>query len=241
MADAIQFSPQQLTGQSRTHIVELAEPPCSLHYAVVQPFLRMRAAAAAAGIDLVPISTFRDFERQLAIWNGKHRGQREMRAIDGSLLDARQLDDDARVAAILLWSALPGASRHHWGTDMDVIDANAVPAGYRPQLIGEEYAPGGLFAGLDSWLGQHAAEHGFFRPYSTWRGGVQPEPWHLSYAPVAEVALAAFTVDDLRAALDSAEVEARTAVERILPRIIERYVRNVDPPPAATTSPTRLA
>ncbi|MEJ0099760.1 MAG: M15 family metallopeptidase [Pseudomonadota bacterium] len=241
MADAIQFSPQQLTGRSRSHIVELADPSCSLHHAVVQPFLRLRATAAGAGIDLVPISTFRDFERQLAIWNGKHRGQRELRGADGALLDARLLDDDARVTAILHWSALPGASRHHWGTDMDVIDANAVPAGYRPQFITEEYAAGGVFAGLDSWLAQHAAQHGFFRPYSTWRGGVQPEPWHLSYAPVAQVALADFSVDDLRAALDSAEVEARAAVERMLPAIVERYVRNIDPPPGAATSPTRLA
>ncbi len=34
-----------------------------------------------------------------------------------------------RVAAILVWSALPGASRHHWGTDCDVIDAAALPPG----------------------------------------------------------------------------------------------------------------
>ncbi len=242
MAEAIQFSPQELTGRSRAHIVELADPRCALHCAVVQPFLRMRAAAGEAGMDLVPVSTFRDFERQLAIWNGKHRGERELRAADGSLLDARLLDDDARVAAILHWSALPGASRHHWGTDMDVIDANAVPADYRPQFITEEYARGGVFARLDSWLAQHAAEHGFYRPYTTWRGGVQPEPWHLSYAPVAGVALAAFSVDALRAALDSAEVEARAAVERILPAIVENYVRNVDvPPAAATTSATRPA
>lgn len=242
MAEAIRFSAQELTGRSRGHIVELTDPRCSLHHAVVQPFLRLRAAAAAAGIDLVPVSSFRDFERQLAIWNGKHRGERELRAADGSLLDARALDDDARVAAILHWSALPGASRHHWGTDMDVIDANAVPAGYQPQLVTEEYASGGVFAGLDRWLAQNAAAHGFYRPYTTWRGGVQPEPWHLSYAPVADCALAAFSIDTLRGALDAADLEARAAVERRLPEILKRYVRNVDTLPAgAATASTRPA
>ena len=242
MAEAVQFSPQELTGRSRGHIVDLSDPQCSLHHAVVQPFQRLRAAARVAGMDLMPVSSFRDFERQLAIWNGKHRGERELRAADGSLLDAHALDDDARVAAILHWSALPGASRHHWGTDMDVIDANAVPAGYRPQFVTEEFAPGGVFADLDRWLAGNAARHGFYRPYTTWRGGVQPEPWHLSYAPVADQALAAFTIETLRAALDAADIEARAAVERVLPTILQRYVRNVDVlPEAAPTSATRPA
>jgi LAS superfamily LD-carboxypeptidase LdcB len=241
MAEVVRFSPRELTGRSREHIVDLTDPPCSLHHAVVQPFQRLRAAASAAGIDLVPVSSFRDFNRQLAILNGKQRGERELRAADGSLLEARALDDDARVAAILHWSALPGASRHHWGTDMDVIDANAVPAGYRPQFVTEEYASGGVFAPLDAWLARNAADHGFYRPYATWRGGVQPEPWHLSYAPVAGQALAAFSIDALRGALDAADIEARAAVERILPAIVERYVRNVDAPPAFAATSARLA
>jgi LAS superfamily LD-carboxypeptidase LdcB len=241
MTEMIRFSLQELTGRSRGHIVDLTDPPCSLHREVVQPFQRLRAAASAAGIDLVPASSFRDFNRQLAIWNGKHRGERELRAADGSLLDAHALDDDARVMAILHWSALPGASRHHWGTDMDVIDANAAPPGYRPQFVTEEFAPGGVFANLDAWLGQNAAAHGFYRPYTTWRGGVQPEPWHLSYAPVAGQALAAFSIDPLREALGAADLEARAAVERILPDIVERYVRNIDAAPAVAATSARLA
>jgi LAS superfamily LD-carboxypeptidase LdcB len=237
MPEAIRFTPQELTGRTRGHIVELDEPRCSLHHAVVEPFLGMRAAAAADGIDLVPVSSFRDFDRQLAIWNGKHRGERELRGIDGSVLDARTMDEDARTEAILHWSALPGASRHHWGTDLDVIDARAVPAGYRPQLVTAEFAADGVFARLEQWLAGNAGAHGFFRPYSSWRGGVQPEPWHISHAPVADAALAQFTVQALREALDAADVEGRGAVERLLPTLVERYVRNIDAsPPMATSS-----
>ena len=39
----------ELTGRSRTHIVELDDPPCALHRDAVQPFLDLRSAAAAAG------------------------------------------------------------------------------------------------------------------------------------------------------------------------------------------------
>jgi len=242
MAEEIRFSPEELTGRSSGHIVELTEPPCRLHRAVVQPFLQLRAAAAVAGMDLVPLSSFRDFDRQLAIWNGKHRGERALLAVDGSVLDARALDDEARVEAILHWSALPGTSRHHWGTDMDVIDANALPPGYRPRLESDEYAAGGVFARLDAWLAANAAEHGFYRPYATRRGGVEPEPWHLSYAPLAAVALEQFSVELLREAFADVDLAAREVVERQLPAIVARYVCNIDAPPArATTSRTRLA
>jgi LAS superfamily LD-carboxypeptidase LdcB len=245
MTPEMRFSPAELTGQTRGHIVDLDEPPASLHYAVVEPFQAMRKAALAAGIDLVPASSFRDFNRQLAIWNGKCRGERPLLDAQGQLLDGRQLREDELVAAILVWSALPGASRHHWGTDFDAIDRAAMPEGYRPQLVPEEYAAGGVFERLGAWLQAHAAEHGFYRPYTSWRGGSQPEPWHLSYAPVASQALAQFSPAVLRGALEQAPIEARAAVERALPALFERYVASVDQPPpaalAAATPATRLA
>lgn len=225
------FSNSELTGRSRAHLVELADPPCLLHRDVVAPFLALRAAAKLAGIELVPVSSFRDFDRQLAIWNGKACGERELRGPDGQLLDALALDEDARVEAILHWSALPGASRHHWGTDLDVIDAAALPPGYRVQLVPEEYAPDGVFARLDAWLHLHAAQYGFYRPYATWRGGVQPEPWHLSHAAVAQAAVAQYSAGVLREALQAAPVAGHAAIDRRLPEILARYVLNVDAPP----------
>ena len=241
MADPLLFSAETLTGRSRAHIVDLDDPRCSLHRDVVQPFLAMRQSARRDGIDLTPTSSFRDYGRQLAIWNGKCRGERELRGPGGELLDARALSQEELVDAILVWSALPGASRHHWGTDMDVIDAAAVPAGYVVQLVQEEYASGGIFSELNRWLDENAARHGFFRPYAVFRGGFRPEPWHLSYAPVAAVAEREFSVELLRQALDAAPMDAADAVRGRLPQIMERYVRNVDAPGTAFIPATRLA
>jgi LAS superfamily LD-carboxypeptidase LdcB len=232
MSDPLSFSAETLTGRSRAHIVDLEDPRCSLHGEVIAPFLAMRAAARADGIDLVPTSSFRDFDRQLAIWNAKCRGERELRGVGGELLDPRAMSEDELVEAILIWSALPGASRHHWGTDMDVIDAAAVPVGYVVQLVQEEYSAGGLFAKLNRWLDENAARFGFFRPYAVFRGGVRPEPWHLSYAPVAAAAEERFSIDILRQALQASAMDAADAVRRRLPQIVERYVRNVDAPPS---------
>ncbi len=83
MSPQFRFLPHELTGQGRSHIVDVPVPVCSLHRAVVAPFLALRAAAAADGIDLLPVSSFRDFDRQLYIWNAKCRGERELRDASG--------------------------------------------------------------------------------------------------------------------------------------------------------------
>jgi LAS superfamily LD-carboxypeptidase LdcB len=231
MADMAGFSPLELTGRTRSHVVELQEPRCTLHHGVVGPFLDLRAAAARTGIDLVPVSSFRDFQRQQQIWNGKCRGERELLDRSGARIDPATLAEDSLVTAILQWSALPGASRHHWGTDMDVIDAAALPPGSVARLEPAEYAPGAIFGHLDHWLREHAAKYGFYRPYTTDRGGVQPEPWHLSYAPLAQQAMAAFSIDLLLETLQAEGIDALHAVRSRLPEIVERYVMNVDPIP----------
>ena len=53
---------------------------------------------------------------------------------------------------------------------------------------------------------------GFFRPYTTDRGGVAPEPWHLSYAPVARQRAAAFIRRALREVLAAADIEGKAEV-----------------------------
>ena len=241
MISTPEFSLDQLTGRTREHLSELADPPCALHNAAVAPFLAMRAAAAADGIDLTAFSSFRDFDRQLGIWNGKFRGERPMQDRVGQPLDALSLAPADRVTAILWWSALPGASRHHWGTDFDVVDARAIPAGYKLQLVSAEYQPSGPFHRLTSWLDAHMQAFGFFRPYATDRGGVSPEPWHLSYAPVAARAQAKFSAEKLRSVLADSAIEGKEEVLAALDRNYATYVVNIDAAPEAALMSPRLA
>jgi len=215
----------ELTGRARSHVIELPQLRCTVHREVVAPLLALCAAARAeAGIELAPVSSFRDFDRQRDIWNAKYRGERALLDRNGEPLDALALAPDARIDAILAWSALPGASRHHWGTDLDVIDRAALPAGYRPQLIPQEYAPGGVFARLDAWLAESMQRFGFFRPYRQDHGGVQPEPWHLSHAATARPACAALTVEVMREAIEGAGVEGEELLVGRLAQLRQRYV-----------------
>jgi LAS superfamily LD-carboxypeptidase LdcB len=223
-------TPAELTGRARTHVVEVAGPACTLHAHVVTPFLNMQRAAAAAGFDLTPVSSFRDFDRQISIWNGKFDGAKPVYDARGNSLDVARMSDAERVAAILLWSALPGASRHHWGTDLDLIDANAIPEGYRVQLIPEEFAAGGPFAPVSAWLDTHAARYGFFRPFLGILSGVRSEPWHFSFAPAAEVARRALKPEVLAAALVGSSLSGRDHVLARLEELHARYVAAIDWP-----------
>jgi len=211
-----------------------------LHRAAVRPFLAMREAAALAGFDLVPVSSFRDFGRQRAIWNAKFRGERPALDRAGKPMDMTALDPGARVEAILLWSALPGASRHHWGSDIDVADGKPMAAGYVPKLEVGEYRGGGPFAALSAWLGANMRRFGFYRPYTRRTRGVQPEPWHLSYAPVARPALAKMSVRLLAEAIRGADVEGEAEILSRLPAIRERYLLDVDAPPRMRSRYARL-
>lgn len=230
----------QLTGRETSHLVTLEEPRCTLHAAAVAPFLALRAAASRAGFDLVPVSSFRDFARQRAIWNAKFRGERPALGRDGRPVDMARLDDAARVEAILLWSALPGASRHHWGSDLDVADGRVMARGYRPRLEVEEYRRGGPFAALSAWLGDNMRRYGFYRPYTRRGRGVQPEPWHISYAPVAKGALARMSAGLLADAIAGGGVDGEAAILARLPSIRERYLLDVDAPPRMRSRWARL-
>ena len=146
-------------------------------------------------------------------------------------LSIHELSPAEWVYAILRWSALPGASRHHWGTDLDVYDHAARPEGYEIELIPEEVDSGGMFGPLHDWLDERISAEtaeGFFRPYDRDRGGVAPERWHLSHEPTASSLEEALSVGTLRAVLQNADLELKDVVLGHLDDIYERFVINTN-------------
>ncbi len=220
----------ELTGRAQTHVVTLEKPRCVVHYAVATSVMAMADAAAQVDIRLGIRSGFRDFDTQLAIWNRKWRGERVLNSREGVVLDHSSLTPDELLDAILSWSALPGGSRHHWGSDIDVVDESTIPEGYRVQLVPSEYSTTGIFSKLTAWLNENASRFGFFRPYRNNRGGVMPEPWHLSYAPVSLPALEALSLASLRRIIESSAIEGKTQILARLPEIYTRFLLAIDMP-----------
>lgn len=220
----------EITGRARGHIVELDSPRCALHYEAIASFLAMRDSAAKDGITLDARSSFRDFATQVSIWNKKWRGERPLFSRKGELLNRSHIMDSDMVDTILAWSSIPGGSRHHWGSDLDVVDASAIPKGYEVQLITSEYAADGIFARLNAWLDTNLGRFGFFRPYRSDRGGYCPEPWHISYAPISLPALEHLSLAVLRQALGDSPLDGKQFVLDRLPEIYTRYLLNIDAP-----------
>jgi len=229
----------ELTGRSRAHVRDM--DGVTLRPAALRDFARMKRAAAREGIELCAASSFRDFERQVRIWNQKWQGERALLGTAGEVLDARRLRPKARVQAILIWSAPPGASRHHWGSDLDVYDRAALGRDGRFELVPHEYGPRGPFARLTNWLDRHMVDFGFYRPYATDRGGVRPEPWHLSHIETAREASRRLRLGTIRRAVAESDLSGRDTLLEMLPQIYPRYVRTVDPPPDVRNRSRRSA
>ena len=146
----------------------------------------MQEAAKKDGVDIKVVSAFRSFQRQKEIFESKYK----------RFITSGDSPEQA-VKRIIEYSTIPGTSRHHWGTDLDLIDGS-VPA---PDSVLEtkHFYGQGVFCPLRQWLELHAADFGFFEVYTNQpdRKGFAHEPWHYSYAPVSIPMLKAFTKLDL--------------------------------------------
>ncbi len=128
-------------------------------------FISMANDAKKDNINLVILSATRNFDMQKAIWERKWK--------DNSTI----ADPKARAEEILRYSSLPGTSRHHWGTDIDL------------NSLEESYFQSGEGLKIYSWLATHADRYGFCQPYTSkesGRTGYEEEKWHWSYLPLSQ-------------------------------------------------------
>lgn len=145
-----------------------------MHREAYEAFVRMHDAAASEGIVLKIISAARSFQYQKGIWEKKWTGER---LVNGKDLSKTLPDPVARARKILEYSSMPGSSRHHWGTDIDI---NSLENSYFNNGKGlKEY----------NWLKEHAYGYGFCQVYTefgeTRSTGYFAEKWHWSYIPLA--------------------------------------------------------
>lgn len=173
-----------LTGRTEKHIHWFSND-IGIHQGAVAAFLAMQKAAKEDNILLSIASGFRNYQRQLSIWNRKFSGELAVKNEANEVIDISFLSPENIIKAICLYSAIPGTSRHHWGTDIDVFAENLLPKQTKLQLEPWEYTKNGYFYSLSVWLKENANRYGFYLPYDDYKGGVAAEPWHISFAPIA--------------------------------------------------------
>lgn len=220
------FNSFEITGRVRTHIIQIDNPRFAANREAADAFLRMRKAAQQDGFELTPFSSFRDYQTQLRIWNYKYAGKKPLYDRDGNIRDYNSLNELQIIECILNWSALPGGSRHQWGTEIDVVDGLAMPKDYQPKLLPEEVMEGGIFYPLHRWLDVNLSKFGFFRPYKFYKGGMYPEPWHLSYAPIAMEAIKYVSIELLLSIIKESEILGKETILKLIPQIYEGHILN---------------
>ena len=215
-----------LLGLDERELVDSPLLACRVHRQMLEPLHFLAQRAASAGFIFKVASSYRSFARQLLIWNNKARGLRPVLDDAGECIDMNTLSERDKVFAILRWSALPGASRHHWGTDVDVYGGVQLDPTYQLQLTVAETQAGGPFAEFHRWLDDELVygASDFFRPYAQDQGGIAPEPWHLSYAPLATVFSRQLTQEVLRQQLEQTDLELKHAVLAHLDEIYTRFI-----------------
>jgi LAS superfamily LD-carboxypeptidase LdcB len=221
-----------LLGKTTEHLVPVEGTKFMVHKSMLLDFLKLQRDAQNAGFDLQIISAFRDYNRQLKIWNAKASGEKQLLDDQERPLDFSKLSPTEIMYAILRWSAIPGSSRHHWGTDIDIFDGKT----QKPEevkLVPSECEGAGPSSGLHAWLDDVLASsnsHGFFRPYRTDQGGVSPERWHLSYYPYSRRVLESYTVSLFKKNIFESEIVLKDVLLEHSEEIFHRYFLNFDLP-----------
>lgn len=116
-------------------------------------------------IPFIIVSATRNYAYQNSIW--EHKWQ---------LLYSQSQNSEKTAKTILAYSSMPGTSRHHWGTDVDITQVESHYFVHDPK--------GKV---LYKWLKKNMSRYGFCQTYNEHRsGGYNTEEWHWSYMPLAK-------------------------------------------------------
>ena len=177
------YSELALTGRGNLLLVGESD---KLQKEVLEAFNKMKQEAKKEGISIQIASAYRSFDRQKSIWNRKFKSY----ILEG-------FTQQQAVEKIIEFSTIPGTSRHHWGTDIDIIDASINEP--KELLIQRNYEGDGVYSKLKKWMDSNAENYGFYLVYNNdpLRKGFKYEPWHYSYKQVSKRMLAEFLKIDL--------------------------------------------
>ncbi|MGD1945797.1 MAG: M15 family metallopeptidase [Croceivirga sp.] len=207
---ATEYSIVELMGKAE---IELFGEGIHLRKEAHDAFVEMKKAAYRDGFNIKMVSSYRSFERQRTIWERKYIRYTE---IDG-------LSPIPAMEKIIEYSTIPGTSRHHWGTEIDIIDGYPKVEG--GVLVPEKFEGEGPFAPFKKWLDDHSEKFDFHLVYtdSYFRRGFKYEPWHYSYAPLSKPMLKQFRQKNILKLLGNETFEGS---ENFTRTFLRNYIHN---------------
>jgi LAS superfamily LD-carboxypeptidase LdcB len=200
---------KHLLGLSQSH---LKSKSILLEESTYEAFSTMKSAALKDQIDLQIVSGYRSFERQKLIW------ERKFKRLSKTKKPTKVISE------IITYSSIPGTSRHHWGTDIDIIDG-AVQPPTGGLLLESNYHGKAAFSKMKSWMDLYSKDFGFELVYTQneKRTGFNYEPWHYSYAPVSKAYLKLQTGRSYKTAWYDLEFEGKSDMSQAF---VDSYFKN---------------
>ncbi|WP_034061366.1 M15 family metallopeptidase [Lacinutrix jangbogonensis] len=152
-----------------------------LREAAFLSFKKMQDEALKSGIRIGAVSSYRSFAHQKRIWERKYKSNHDS-----------GLTPTENIKKIIEYSTIPGTSRHHWGTDIDIYQTNVKQP--KSVLLENNFHNIGAYCKLKEWMDLHAKTYGFYLVYNDLpkRKGFKYEPWHYSYKPLSSKYLKAY-------------------------------------------------
>tara|TARA_R110002073_G_scaffold4213_4_gene28075 strand:+ start:36292 stop:37041 length:750 start_codon:yes stop_codon:yes gene_type:complete len=163
-----------------------------------QAFLEMNYEARKHDMDIRVVSSYRTFNHQNLIWTRKYNRFR-----------AKNLSSKEAVFNNIRYTAIPGSSRHHWGTEIDVVDGSIKTSRY--PLNTQNFHGYGIYKSFREWMDLNAHKFGFYQVYTNdyARKGFKYEPWHYSFAEIAKPILKEYNERDMQNALKEQQLLGR--------------------------------
>ncbi len=214
--DPVKFTNDELIGKGNPTLVG---KDYKLLPEVSKQLELMMADARKAGFKPWVVSSYRTYSYQNGIWERKYKGNlaKKMTAINN-------------INKIIEYSTIPGTSRHHWGTDFDIVETTkGVPA---DPLHEKHFNEGGQMRGFKLWLDKNAHTYGFYLVYTNDkdRKGFKYEPWHFTYKPISQPMLRAYQKLDIKKLLQENKLMgSENFTDAFIKRYMDEHLLDVNP------------
>ena len=207
---ATEYSIEELMGKAK---IELFGKDVQLRKEAYDAFLKMKKAAYSDGIDLKVISSYRSFDHQAGIWDRKYI----------KYVDEDELEPLDAIDKIIEYSTIPGTSRHHWGTDVDLVDGYQKVDG--DVLDPEKFGTGKPYESFKKWMDENSEKYDFYLVYTNdpRRRGFKYEPWHFSYAPLSIPMLAQYRKKNILKLLSKEDIMGN---EHFTTGLLRNYIQD---------------
>jgi len=207
----------QLTGINNNNLVG---DSIKLETQTYRAFKKMERAAKNDGVNLKIVSAYRGFDRQKTIWNKKYE----------RFTNEFSFEPEKAILEIIRFSTIPGTSRHHWGTEIDIVDADYPDE--KDVLKSEKFEKNGIYHKLKNWLDKNSERFSFYLTYNndSDRKGFEYEPWHYSYKPSSIKYYNALIDADLKKIINNPDLKGHHYfTESFINKYISENIMDINP------------